>query len=286
MPHSSNSYRTSLPASQNWPGEYEFTVSLESQEKSKSVAWTYSKVKNKLYVKKDSLCPISFSASEVLPSNAMIRATVVYSLPQHMTDVVRRCPTHSTKDFDKGVAEAHHLMRCESRLSSYQVDPGNLRHSVVVPFENPAAGQQHSTYLYKFTCFGSCSGGPNRKPLTVVFTLEKDNQVHGRRKLDVKICACPVRDRKSEESQLNKASIPVKRKEPVELISLSDTLEFTRRVSFPPSKKTKLLPNKDGQYILTVDDVECYEFLQQMKKFYDFSKLMKNLSPDTMLNIL
>lgn len=34
------------------------------------------------------------------------------------------------------------------------------------------AGQMYSTYIYKFACFGSCAGGPNRRPLMLIFTLE------------------------------------------------------------------------------------------------------------------
>lgn len=48
-------------------------------------------------------------------------------------------------------------------------------------------------------CLGSCVGGPNRRPIQIVFTLECDNQVLGRRAVEVRICACPGRDRKADE---------------------------------------------------------------------------------------
>ena len=36
-----------------------------------------------------------------------------------------------------------------------------------------------------------------------MFTLERDGHVLGRRAVEVRICACPSRDRKSEENALN-----------------------------------------------------------------------------------
>jgi len=48
-------------------------------------------------------------------------------------------------------------------------------------------------------CLGSCVGGPNRRPLQIVLTLEKDGTVLGRRAVEVRICACPGRDRKADE---------------------------------------------------------------------------------------
>ena len=48
-------------------------------------------------------------------------------------------------------------------------------------------------------CLGSCVGGPNRRPIHIVFTLELENVVLGRRAIEVRICACPGRDRKQDE---------------------------------------------------------------------------------------
>ncbi|XP_054711723.1 cellular tumor antigen p53-like isoform X2 [Uloborus diversus] len=281
---SSHHVLSSLPASQNWPGDYGFTVSFNQQEKNtKGVAWTFSKIKDKLYVGKDVACPINFSVNTVLPDDFCVRAMALYSSPEQISDVVQRCVNHSMDELRKGLVEAQHLIRCDSSMASYEIDPITLRHSVSVPFENPQAGQNFSTYIYKFACFGSCSGGPNRRPLMIVFTLERKNQVVGRRKIDVKICACPGRDRKSEEDQFSEAMgrhVSVKRKEPAEFVHLSDTLEFTKSVVYPPPKKTKKAPNKDGHYTVTADDYECYEFLKNMKKLYDICKVMKNLPPD------
>ncbi|GFR30444.1 cellular tumor antigen p53 [Trichonephila clavata] len=210
---------SSLPASHNWSGPHDFNVSFELQEKNtKSVSWTYSTIKDKLYVGKDSPCPINFSAKNIVSDPVFIRATALFRSPEHASEVVHRCVNHSMSESSKGVFEAEHLVRCESQMADYEIHPTTKRHSVIVPFENPPDGQLFSTYIYKFTCFGSCAGGPNRRPLMLVFSLEKEGKVIGQQKLDIKICACPGRDKKTEEKQLgNKETleVPSKRKEMV-----------------------------------------------------------------------
>ena len=81
----------------------------------------------------------------------------------------------------------------------YEDDRNTGRQSVVLPHESPQAGSEWVTNLFQFMCLGSCVGGPNRRPLQIVFTLEKDGQVLGRRAVEVRICACPGRDRKADE---------------------------------------------------------------------------------------
>ncbi|GFT07026.1 cellular tumor antigen p53 [Nephila pilipes] len=272
---------SSLPASQNWNGQHDFNVSFGPQEKNtKGVSWTYSNIKDKLYVGKDAPCPINFSAKNIMSDDVVIRTIALYSSPEHASEVVHRCINHSLSESSKGVFEAEHLVRCESQMAYYELDQTTKRHSVIVPFENPPVGQLYSTYIYKFTCFGSCAGGPNRRPLMLIFSLEKEGKVIGRRKLDVKICACPGRDKKNEEQQLGTGGNPevsLKRKEK-ELVSLSDTLDFTKSVYLPPLKKVK---SKAGSpFTLSVTDRECYDFLRHMKKFFDICRAVNNLPPN------
>ena len=51
----------------------------------------------------------------------------------------------------------------------------------------------------------------DRRPIQVIFTMEEDGQVVGRQAVEVRICACPGRDRKTEEDAANPDKRPVKR---------------------------------------------------------------------------
>lgn len=249
---------SSLPGTENWPGIYSFKVSFNYQENAKGLTWVYSKVLNKLYVGKDVSCPVNFSTSIAMTGDVNIRAMVYFSSPNHASEIVHRCINHSMDELSRGLFEAEHLVRCESSMAFYEVDSLKGRHSVTVPFENPPAGQDFSSYIYSFKCFGSCSGGPNRRPMMLVFTLEKGNKVVGRQRIDLKVCACPSRDMRQEDPQDKKC---VKRKEVV-------PIEPT-----PPSKKMKMA-KEDGPYIIKVQDKECFEHLRRMKKLYCLWKLI------------
>ena len=55
------------------------------------------------------------------------------------------------------------------------------------------------TEMFAFMCFSRCSSGPTGRPVEVIFTLEKDGQTLSRRVVEIRVCACPGRDRKSDE---------------------------------------------------------------------------------------
>ncbi|GFS29274.1 hypothetical protein NPIL_123401 [Nephila pilipes] len=99
---------SSIPDISNWPGEYSFKVSFDNQEKNKSTKhmnWTYSETDNKLYVKKDAFCPFNFSTNRIMPAGCAVRAMVVYTAPEHNSQVVTRCLNHSRPEIEQGVFE-------------------------------------------------------------------------------------------------------------------------------------------------------------------------------------
>ena len=62
-----------------------------------------------------------------------------------------------------------------------------------------AVGTEYVTEMFAFMCFSSCASGPSRRPVEVIFTLEREGQTLGRRVVEIRVCACPGRDRKSDE---------------------------------------------------------------------------------------
>lgn len=62
-----------------------------------------------------------------------------------------------------------------------------------------AVGTEYVTEMFAFMCFSSCASGPSRRPVEVIFTLERDGHTLGRRVVEIRVCACPGRDRKSDE---------------------------------------------------------------------------------------
>jgi P53 DNA-binding domain len=73
-------------------------------------------------------------------------------------------------------------------------------HLLTFSFPLSTAGTEWVTNLFQFMCFSSCVGGLARRPIQVIFTLEHPGgQVLGRQAVEIRICACPGRDRKNEE---------------------------------------------------------------------------------------
>lgn len=66
-----------------------------------------------------------------------------------------------------------------------------------------SAGAEWVTNLFQFMCFSSCVGGLSRRPVQLIFTLEHGSRVLGRQSFEVRICACPGRDRRTDEDSLH-----------------------------------------------------------------------------------
>lgn len=266
----------SLIATTNWPGQYGFNIHFDDpkQQPSKGANWLYSSRQDKLYVKKDVPCPIKFETNQHIAPGASIKVMAVFDDARYASDIVQRCYNHYSVDTEKGIPFAKHLIKCECQQACYEEDSESNRLSVSVQYENPQSGEMYSTYIFKFTCLGSCSGGINRRPIKVVFTLEHGGVTIGRRTLDVRICACPRRDLSNDEKRLfnikeekrmtnDKSS---KRKRPKSDDDEETPLYIGGQHTSKKSKCSTSPPN--GPYCITTNDRKQYHFLKQMQKLY------------------
>ncbi len=262
---SSTSFAT-VPSNASYAGRYGFEISFEHQPKdTKSTTWTYSPAVKKLFVRMATACPIRTKTTVPPPAGTYIRAMPLFIKPEHVQEVVKRCPNHSSsRDLNDGHPAPEHLVRCEHKLASYVEDPCTQRLSVVLPYEAPQAGSLWVTNLFQFMCFSSCVGGLNRRPVQLVFTLEKDNLVLGRQAVEVRICACPGRDRRGEEMALcPEKTKPKKRPLGDSYLTVGTAL-----------KKSKLGGKEEDVFVLTVRGREQYDMLCQMRDALELASMI------------
>ncbi|KAM3857418.1 cellular tumor antigen p53 [Diretmus argenteus] len=249
---------STVPTTTDYPGEFGFQLRFQKTGTAKSVTSTYSVQLNKLYCQLAKTCPLEVLVSMEPPQGAILRATAIYKKTEHVADVVRCCPHHQNKDV---VEHRSHLIRVEgSQRAQYLEDPHTKRQSVTLPYEPPQLGSEITTVLLNFMCNSSCMGGMNRRPILTIITLETpDGQVLGRRCFEVRVCACPGRDRKTEEENSNKLT--------------NGTKSTKKRKSVPAPETTVLKKNKSASsaeeeeketFVLHVRGRERYEMLKKI----------------------
>ncbi|KAL1270847.1 hypothetical protein QQF64_029863, partial [Cirrhinus molitorella] len=228
----------------------------------------YSQLLNKLYCQLAKTCPVDVLVGREPPKHAMLRATAIYKKSEHVSEVVIRCPHHqSVAENNEGVFHRSHLIRVEgSQRVQYHEDPNTKRHSVTLPYESPQLGSVVTTILLNFMCNSSCMGGMNRRPILTILTLETfDGQVLGRRCFEVRVCACPGRDRKTEEDNLKKITgemvTGTKRKR-----QISDQLKEALPAAGPEST--------DEIYILHIRGKERFEMLRTINASLELMHMM------------
>ncbi|KAM4714275.1 cellular tumor antigen p53 isoform 1-T2 [Anableps anableps] len=199
----SNPPASTVPVTSDYSGDYGFELRFQESGTAKSVTSTYSEKLTKLYCQLAKTTPIGIFVTKEPPQGAVLRATAVYKKTEHVAEVVKRCPHHQSEDSSDNKS---HLLRVEgSQLAQYFEDPYTKRQSVTVPYERPQLGSVVTTILLSFMCNSSCMGGMNRRPILTILTLETpEGKVLGRRCFEVRVCACPGRDRKTEEENKEK----------------------------------------------------------------------------------
>ncbi|KAL4660617.1 cellular tumor antigen p53 isoform X1 [Arapaima gigas] len=269
---------TTVPTTTDYPGALDFKLRFHQSSTAKSVTSTYSPELNKLFCQLAKTCPVQMVVNQPPPPGAVIRATAVYKKSEHVAEVVRRCPHHErTVENNEGPAPRGHLIRVEgSQRAQYMEDPNTRRQSVLVPYEAPQVGSECTTVLYSYMCNSSCMGGMNRRPILTIITLETvEGQLLGRRSFEVRVCACPGRDRKGEEESYHKQQ---------EKNAAKATSGGTKRAFKDPcqpaprpegSKKTKSVSSGEEEiYTLQVRGRERYEMLKKINESLELGDLV------------
>ncbi|KAF5281410.1 hypothetical protein FQR65_LT14706, partial [Abscondita terminalis] len=164
----------------------------------------YSEKLNKIYTLASQSIPIDFKMNRT-SKTMFVRATPLYSAAQYAQELVKRCLPHSCPtdpsnlNFRSDLFD--HILRCQnSKAFYYGSVESKIFLNVIVPLEEPQAGTDMVRVMYSFVCNNSCPSGMNRKALEVVFTLEdSEANIFGRKKVSVRVCSCPKRDKEKEE---------------------------------------------------------------------------------------
>jgi len=134
-----------LPPLENSPRGGEGGIQLISNRELVMSAVQYSEALRKLYVRMAHTCPVRFKTASSPPPGSIIRAMPVYMKPEHVQEVVKRCPNHASKPPYTGdgyhqaaaAAPPDHLLICEHKRARYDDDPYTGRLSVIIPHESP-----------------------------------------------------------------------------------------------------------------------------------------------------
>jgi len=188
-----------LPDTTIFPGPCNFQLYLgpHTDSATKSADYTFSTSLKKLYVQRGAHCPFKFKTSSPPPPNSYVKIIPVFKGTHVLSEPVRRCSNHAEGD-DEAIPR-YHFMRANNRQTNYETsETGRL--FLTIPYTGPQVGAEFQVELLSFMCFNSCGhSSHSKRRIDVIFMLECNGQVLGRQVIEVRVCACPGRDRTNEE---------------------------------------------------------------------------------------
>jgi len=236
-------------SSQDYPGVHHFQVDFTKPTTSfKNKHWDYSHKLKKLFIDMNKLVQVEFRIGSSPPPNLLIRTLPVFSEASSIREPVKRCPNHSifSDATNADFAQTDHLIRYENDDTRYKEDVESGRLSAIFAVGTPHKGTEVCNRMMKFMCLGSDVGGINRRPIKVIFTLEQENRVVGRKVVDVRICSCPKRDLVQEEGRLLQQEENARRI--ADKFAHTTSVPRTINLQPPPGKKRKM--DKDSTIIM------------------------------------
>ncbi|CAB4000753.1 cellular tumor antigen p53-like isoform X5 [Paramuricea clavata] len=244
-----------VPTSKQFTGEYGFEISFGPPTESapKSATWTYSTKTSKLYTNIGSYCPFQFKTNGKSMNTAYIRAVAMFKGSSNLHDIVKMCANHAENNNEDSPMRNNFFIRSNNANALYLECPQTGRHSVLVPYSGPQAGTNYVTEMFAFKCFSSCASGHGRKPIEIIFTLEdaETGSILGRCVVEIRVCACPGRDRRSDELNLERS-----------IASSSNNKRASKQKGYN-RKRVKKVPQEE--YTITTASKEVHDLLVTIK---------------------
>lgn len=191
------------------PTSYDFSVGVPGNQNTNVVFQN-----QKLFIKMDSKMTVTVTYKEQQKGEPLyLRAMILFASTENMHLPVNRCANHpyrpSNEELNKHddkEARFASIIKINNPHASYKgIKTGETfgqRLSVVVPLDGDkfdSEGNITQTLCMEFGCQNSCASGINRRPTTLVFTLENESlQLLGRSVVEFKVCSCPKRDAERE----------------------------------------------------------------------------------------
>lgn len=258
-----------LPYTESWPGEHNMKVEIEDAGNWKKRGYVYSPLLNKLYIQMDKYVAVNVLLTGPTPANCVVRAVPLYVDIGSRSQPVLRCPVHSNiEDPSNRLAPREivkHIVRSSDVSAKYFENQTSGRLSLTTAVKDKAPGSDYFTVFYQFMCLGSCVGGLARRPVQIIFTLEKEmGEVLGRQVMEVRICSCPIRDMKLEEQKMS-SPLQVKNKR-----SLISTIE-------PDSQDTSYGAGEEIFWV-PVRGIKNYQEVNNFAEYLDIKNESKVLT--------